>query len=195
MERSSRFISLSGLSGVIAGIAAISGVVAAYFYLGLDFNDPGYYSYAVNESGTANMSFYNFFIVDIIIVFVVSLIAACLLTMKKANQQGRPVWDAIGKRLLVNLLIPIITGGIFCMILLYHEYLALIAPATLIFYGLALLNASKYTLDDVRYLGVAQIVTGLVAALFIEYGLLLWAFGFGLLHIVYGITMYYKYEK
>lgn len=81
------------------------------------------------------------------------------------------------------------------MILIYQGHIELAAPATLVFYGLALLNASKYTLSDIRYLGLLEIVTGLMATFFIEYGLLFWAFGFGLLHIVYGIFMYYKYEK
>ena len=195
MERSSRFISLSGLSGVIAGVAAISGVVAAYLYLGLNFSDPGYYKYAVSENGAPNAAVYTFFITDIFIVFMVSLLAAIMLTMKKTRQQSRPVWDAIAKRLLINMLIPVIAGALFCLILLHHGYLELIAPATLIFYGMALLNAGKYTLNDVRYLGVAEIATGLTATLFFDYGLLFWAFGFGVIHIVYGITMYYKYEK
>jgi hypothetical protein len=93
------------------------------------------------------------------------------------------------------MVIPLAAGGIFCISLLWHGQIAFIAPATMVFYGLALVNASKYTLNDVRYLGVIEIVTGLIASAVIEYGLLFWAFGFGIVHIVYGITMYYKYEK
>jgi len=195
MERSSRFISLSGFSGVIAGIAALAGVVAAYWFLGIDWDTPGYYNYALNENGEANPDFYRFFITDILLVLIVSLTGATTLTMKKAREQERPIWDATSKRLLVNIMIPLVTGSLFCLVLLYHGELALIAPATLIFYGLSLLNASKYTLNDIRYLGIIQIVTGLVASLLPDYGLLFWAFGFGLVHIIYGITMYYKYEK
>lgn len=195
MERSSRFISLSGLSGVIAGVAAIGGVVAAYIFLGMNIEDPGYYKHVLNSDGTLNERVYNFLVIDIFIVFVVSFLGATLLTRQKAKEQSRPVWDAIAKRLLVNILIPLITGAAFCLILLYHNYIALIAPATLIFYGLSLLNASKYTLNDVRYLGVVEIITGLMAAFEIEYALLFWAFGFGVAHIVYGIAMYFKYEK
>ncbi|MDQ3049277.1 MAG: hypothetical protein M3Q95_00180 [Bacteroidota bacterium] len=195
MEHSTRFISLSGLSGVIAGIVALLGVVAAYIFLDMGIDDPGYYKHAINNDGTLNETVYNFFVIDIFIVFLVSLIAATVLTRQKAKQQERPVWDAIAKRLLVNILIPLITGAVFCLILLYHNYIALIAPVTLIFYGLSLLNASRYTLNDVRYLGIVEIVTGLIATFEIEYGLLFWAFGFGVAHIVYGIAMYFKYEK
>src|SRR5687768_4523910 len=154
MERSSRFISLSGFSGVIAGVAAIAGIVAAYKFLGIDWGTPGYYKLAVNENGEANPGFYRFFMIDIVAVLIVSLAGASLLTIKKARQQERPIWDATSKRLLINMMLPLVTGSLFCLVLLYHGQLALIAPATLIFYGLALLNASKYTLNDIRYLGI-----------------------------------------
>ena len=195
MERSSRFLSLSGFSGVISGIAAIAGIAAAYLYLGISPDEPGYYKFAVKDNGEPNPAFYAFFLADIAIVLIVSLLAATLLTIKKARKKGQSVWDATARRLLVNMAIPLVAGGLYCMILLYHGHIAFIAPATLIFYGLALLNASKYTLNDIRALGVIEIIIGLIASVFIEYSLLFWTLGFGILHIVYGMVMYYKYEK
>jgi hypothetical protein len=195
MERSSRFLSLSGLSGAIAGVAAITGVVAAYIFLGLSPDEPGYYEFAVEENGKPNPAFYTFLSIDFISVLIVSLLAASLLTIRKARKQRQPVWDALAKRLVVNMAIPLATGGIFCLMLLYHGQIAFVAPATLIFYGLALFNAGKYTINDIRYLGVFEIITGLGASFAVEYGLLFWAFGFGILHIIYGIAMYLKYEK
>jgi len=195
MERSSRFLSLSGLTGVIAGTIAITGVVAAYLYLGLTVQSPGYYQLAVNSNNEADAAFYTFMLADIAIVLTLSLLAAGILTVRKAGKQGVRVWDATAKRLLINMLLPLAAGTIFCLALLYHNLIAFIAPATLIFYGMALLNAGKYTLNDIRYLGIMEIITGLAASFVIEFGLLFWAFGFGVLHIVYGITMYYKYEK
>ena len=191
MERSSRFISLNGFSGVIAGIAAIAGVAAAYIYLGISIDEPGYYKYIEGDKGRM----YPFFLMVIILVLTTALLAATLLTRKKARQKAIPVWDATARRLLVNMGIPLAAGTLYCLVLLYHGYIFMIAPATLLFYGLALLNASKYTFNDIRFLGILEIVTGLAAALFFEYGLLIWVFGFGVLHIVYGISMYYKYEK
>lgn len=195
MENSSRFMSLSGLSGVIAGVAALCGIFAAYSFLGMEITDAGYYKQSTTESGARNTAFYNFFITAICLVLAVALLGASLMTIRKAKQHGRPVWDTQAKRMLLNFLIPLVAGALFCLILLYHHLIQLIAPATLLFYGLALLNASKYTLNDVRYLGTIQIVLGLIASFYLDYALLLWAFGFGIMHIVYGITMYYKYEK
>jgi hypothetical protein len=58
-----------------------------------------------------------------------------------------------------------------------------------------LINASKYTFNDIRYLGFCEIILGLGAAVYVGYGLYFWALGFGILHIIYGAMMYYKYER
>jgi hypothetical protein len=195
MERSSRFISLSGLSGVFAGVFALIGAGAAYYKLDMHINTPNYYDYAVSATGEPNKDFYMFFFTDAVLVLVASLLMGVFLTNRQAKQKGQAIWDATAKRMLINLMIPLAAGGLFCLSLLQQHLVGLVAPVTLIFYGLALINASKYTLDDIRYLGVCEIVLGLLASVFIGYGLLFWAFGFGILHIVYGIVMYNKYEK
>jgi len=92
-------------------------------------------------------------------------------------------------------LIPLVAGGLFVGGLLYHNEWRLVAPACLVFYGLALVNASKYTLTDIRYLGLLEIVLGLVNLYYADYGLYYWAIGFGLLHIIYGLIMWWKYDK
>ena len=76
-----------------------------------------------------------------------------------------------------------------------YKIFGLVAPTTLLFYGLALYNAGKYTLDEIRYLGVSEIILGLLGCIFIGYGLMFWALGFGVLHIVYGFMMWWKYER
>jgi hypothetical protein len=106
------------------------------------------------------------------------------------------VWDKTTERMLINLLLPLVAGGIFCLILIFKwQLIGLVAPVTLLFYGMALINASKYTFHDIRYLGVSEVILGLIGTYFIGYGLLIWAIGFGILHIVYGLLMYYKYER
>jgi hypothetical protein len=189
MERSSRFISLSGLSGVFAGIFALIGALAAYLYLDLPITSPGYYELKPVDE----VSF--FFLADALFVLSASMAVCIILSIRKAKQKGLSVWDASAKRMLMNLMIPLISGGIFCLILYYHGFIGLIVPVTLIFYGLALINASKYTLNDIRFLGIVEIILGLIASVYMSYGLLFWAVGFGILHIIYGIVLYNKYEK
>ena len=195
MERSSRFISLSGLSGIFAGIFALLGATAVAVNYGFTFDSMFYYGKAELETGEANLSFYIFFGIIALSMVVASLTFGYYFTSKKAKKNNLAVWDSSAKRLLINLFIPLVTGGLFCAILIYHELLPLVVPSTLIFYGLALLNASKYTLNDIRFLGICEIILGLASAIFVKYGLLCWTIGFGLLHIIYGTAMYYKYER
>lgn len=195
MEKSSKFISLSGLSGIFAGIFALLGFFASILYLNQEYSAKSYYDYAYLNDGTINLNFISFFVVNAIVVLLLSLIFGSYFTFKKAKKNKQSIWDNTSKRLLINLMIPLVTGGVFCFILLFHGLFGLIAPVTLIFYGLALLNASKYTLNDIRYLGISEIILGLFSSVIIGYGLYFWAIGFGVLHIVYGSVMYFKYEK
>jgi predicted lysophospholipase L1 biosynthesis ABC-type transport system permease subunit len=196
MERSSRFISLSGLSGVFAGIMALAGAGVAYWYLKLDGWKIPYSEYSIQESsGRMEMDFFTFFALDAFTVLGLSIVVGILLTRRRAKKHGQTIWDPTAKKLLINLVIPLAAGGIFCMILLSHGAVALIAPCTLLFYGLGLVNASKYTLTDIKWLGLSEIALGLIASFYIGYGLIFWAIGFGVLHIVYGTLMYFKYER
>jgi hypothetical protein len=195
MERSSRFLSLSGIAGIIVGMFAITGVAAAYLFLGIGLIEPQFYQFTVGQTLAQESAVYAFLFADFMAVLVLSLFTAIFFAVRNAKKRGLAVWDATASRLLINMLIPLAAGGIFCLILWYHGYVALMAPATLIFYGLALINASKYTINDIRYLGILEVAVGLVASIFMEYGLLFWAFGFGVLHLVYGIKIYFKHER
>ena len=194
MERSSRFLSLSGLSGVFAGIFALIGAAAAYFYMQA-YLAGSYHEIAARIPVVLKISFLNFCLLDAMTVAILSLISGIFFTYRKAKKQGLKVWDKLALRLVVSLFIPLITGGLFCLLLLKYNLFGLIAPTTLIFYGLGLLNASKYTLDEIRYLGITEIILGLLGVYLLGYGLVIWALGFGVLHIIYGTLMYWKYER
>lgn len=185
MSQSSQFISLSGLSGVLAGIYAIIGAI---YVNGLILNHQE--TYITLESDT-----FKKIIVTALFVLAASLLTAYIMTVRKAKKMGENVWNPSSRRLLINFLIPLVTGGIFALLLLRHGHYGLVAPITLLFYGLACLNASKYTLRDVRYLGITEIILGLLAVEFSGFGLYFWAIGFGLCHIVYGGMMHFKYER
>ncbi len=185
MSRSSRFISLSGLSGILAGIYATLGAFIGYFYLN---PTPGEYV-------TLHSWNFKFIVLTLITVAVLSVITAFIITTKKAKRNGEKIWDATTKKLLASFLIPLITGGIYIIIKLNSQHYGLTASLMLIFYGLALVNASKFTLGNVKYLGYAEIVLGLVCAALPGYGLWFWIVGFGILHIIYGSLIYFSEEK
>jgi hypothetical protein len=195
MERSSKFLSLSGLSGISAGLIALLGAGTAFLYLGYDvrgYHSNGFFADRLFVRGQKDILF---LVADALVILVLAIASGIFFTSRKARQNKVQVWNSTSKRLLVNLLIPLAAGGIFCLALLSYGIFFLVAPATLIFYGLALVHASKYTLEDVRILGLSEIVTGLAASFLVGYGLVFWAFGFGLLHIFYGTIMYFKYER
>jgi hypothetical protein len=192
MDRSSRFISLSGLSGVSAGVFGLIGVYFAWDWIheyAVNYND--YYS----RGGSRLLSIEWKLIFLAAAVLTGALVFALYFTWQRAKKNKVPMWDATSRKLLVNLAIPLITGGVFVLGLInYHDW-RFIAPACLIFYGLALVNASKYTLSDIRYLGLLEIALGLANMWFFGWGLYFLGVGFGVLHIVYGLIMWWKYES
>ena len=189
MNKSSRFISLSGLSGILAGLYALIGAYLAKFIL-TNYN---YLSQRKNPMDIDQTQF-KLIVIAVVVAFL-SIVTAFILTRRKAKQQGTSIWDSTTKRLLFNFLTPLITGGIFSLILLDQGFYGFVAPATLIFYGLALFSASKYTFGNVKYLGIAEIILGLISMNYIGYGLYFWAIGFGILHIIYGTLIYFKNDK
>lgn len=202
MERSSRFISLSGLSGIAAGVCAL---VGAYFARNVIINSNSLvaenynYNNEVARNASRNTNLIDFMGNQLFLIAIVTFIAAFALsfifTYLRSKKTKTPLWGNTSRRLFINVMIPMIAGGIYLLKLIEHEAYGLIAPGCLIFYGLALVNASKYTLGEVRYLGYLQIILGLTSLCFIGYGLYFWAIGFGILHIVYGIFMWNKYER
>ena len=191
MARSSKFISLSGLSGISAGVAALVGALVAYMRFNTDA-----FNYATGNIVPFNTrrEMLEFILLDGACVLAVAIAFGVFFTMRKARRSGHAVWNTISKRLLISLFIPLVAGGLFCIALFYRDLLWVCFPATLVFYGLALINASKYTLRDVEYLGMFEIALGLISLFVVGYNLLFWAIGFGLLHIIYGASMYFKYD-
>lgn len=189
MERSSRFISLSGLSGVFAGLSALIG--GLYVCSVLE-------KYGINYFEAKNRTFSSDLVLELILtmflILVFALTFGIIFTVRKSKKYSLPIWTTATKNMLFNLAIPLAVGGVFSLALLYHEIHVLIAPVTLLFYGLALVNAEKYTFSDVKYLGYCQLILGCISLFYLGYGLIFWIIGFGILHILYGLIMFKKYK-
>ena len=194
MERSSKFLSLSGLSGIFAGVCALLGAAVAWFFI-LDSGQVQNSEYMGSAGGllTSGIGFY--LALDAILVLVFAVLGAVYFSQRKARKAGQQFWTNTTQRLLVHLMIPLVTGGIFTVILVFRNNLELVAPVMLIFYGLSLVNAGKFTFGEIHYLGLTEIGLGILAGIFINHGLLFWTVGFGLMHIVYGTVMYYRHER
>ncbi len=189
MERGSRFLSLSGLSGVFAGCVALIGAIFVWFKL--KSRNIDYFSTLKNLAGSDILLSW---IVTGLVILVLAISGAYFLTLKRSKETNQPVWSLTTRRMLLDFSIPLVTGALFCIGLLYHGLFLWLAPATLIFYGLALVSAEKHTLGEMKYLGFCQIILGLISVFFTELGLVCWALGFGILHIFYGLMMHRKYR-
>ena len=197
MERSSRFISLSGLSGVMAGLCALVGAWFAYDVInpsGLSSFDARTYHRDYSLDTVKDYMGHRLFTIAVA-TFISALVLAFIFTYLRSKKSGVPIWGTASRRLLVAVAIPMIAGGFYLLREIQVGNYGLIAPGSLIFYGLALVNASKFTLGEIRFLGYSQIILGIINCWMLGYGLYFWAIGFGLMHIVYGIAMWYKYER
>lgn len=183
MERSSKFLSLSGWAGILAGVYALTGAWIATSIF--EFHpDEIFYTYPDLTNIILTATGVLFF----------SLISALLDSRRKARKNNKKAWNATSRRLLMSMSVPLLTGGVLISLLISKGLIGLIAPLTLLFYGLALYNAGAYTIKEVRIMGFVQMFLGLLNVAFISYGLFFWAIGFGLVHIVYGIYMYFRFE-
>ncbi|WP_025762512.1 hypothetical protein [Dyadobacter tibetensis] len=193
MEKSSKFLSLSGLSGVFAGIFALMGAAIAYIHFKTDW-----LAEILTPTGLSNKTGRSqiilFLFLDGLLVLAFSLTFGIILTIRKARKRGLKVWNGSSRRLLRAMMVPLLTGGIFCIAMLYYGLIWLIFPTSLIFYGLALVTASRFTYSEVFYLGVSEIIIGCLALFMTSYAVVLWSVGFGLLHIIYGLAMHNKYD-
>ena len=194
MEESSRFLTLSGLSGIFAGIIALIGAAIAYFIIlktGTIKYDEYFRSLSIKDTDVLRLQL----LLDGLTVLFLALGASLFFSIRKAQKTGVRIWTSVSKRMLISLLIPLFTGGVVIVALLIQKQVWLIVPSMLLFYGLALINAGKFTFNEVFYLGLSEILTGLFSLFFPDFGIWFWAFGFGILHITYGSIMFRRYER
>ncbi|GAB5409622.1 MAG: hypothetical protein BalsKO_19870 [Balneolaceae bacterium] len=184
MERSSKFLSLSGWAGILAGVYALVGV---------------WISYSVFEFNPTELFYAHEQLHQVVLlatgIFVLALVTAIFFSKRKANSKEETIWNSTSKRLLANMAVPALTGGLLVVIIVSEGLLGLAAPMLLIFYGLSLFVAGNFTINEVKFLGIIQLFLGLINLLFIEYGLIFWGIGFGVFHIIYGMYMHFRYER
>ena len=179
MERSSRFISLSGMSGILAGVLALIATYAAWYFI---------------ENTSSGDQLFVQLAATAVITLILALFFGVYLTVRKSRKDNVSIANTLTKRLILSLAIPLLAGAVFTIALCYHGYFGMVAPALLVFYGLSLINASKFTVTDIEYLGYCEVALGCMALFFMGNGLIFWAIGFGLLHIIYGTVMHKKYH-
>ncbi|HBS85602.1 MAG: hypothetical protein A2W91_14435 [Bacteroidetes bacterium GWF2_38_335] len=193
MERSSKFLTLNGFAGVFVGIIAMAGGVITLLWLdnkNMVYED--FFNVSPSTNGFSNMYF--LFAISGAVLFF-SILVSSIMTMSKAKKKNYKIWDATTRKVLFHFFLPMVVGGILCLIFVHKGLFPMVAPFMLIFFGLALISCSKYTFNELKVLGIIETILGLIAAVYLQYGLYFWMVGFGLLNIIYGLFMFFKYEK
>ena len=193
MEESSRFLSLSGLSGIVAGVAGIAGAIIAHLIItgNSPHTDWCLRPLAGGEAGTAPAAK---LFAAMAVVLVVAFSGAVILSSRKAKRSGIKAWTPVTRRMLISLLIPLAAGGLFVLFTVRTVPANVTAASTLIFYGVAMMSAGKFTFGEIHWLGVLEVVTGLACLLLPQWTIIIWAAGFGVIHICYGLFMHLRYR-
>ena len=188
MERSKRFLSLSGIAGIPVGLTALAGIAAINFTIHQSWN-----VWLLPE--TLNLSTIQLIWLGVItaLMFGIAAIITWILSHKKVPTQK--LASPPSKKFLEALAIPIAFGTVACLLFAKNELYAYIPGLSLLMYGLGMIQAAQHSFQELKRLGLALAVLGLVAFLAPTYSLILWAMGFGGLHILYGIWMHQKYDR
>lgn len=190
MQSRTRFLSLSGMSGILSGIYALIG---AYIAINWAHHSERIVYNDLQELWLTPLVIK--FIVLALTILILSLLTSFYFTKRKANMKGEALWTKASSSALIRFLVPLVIGGVFILALLKRGDLDMIAAACLIFYGLALYSASHFTFRDIATLGFIQMFLGILSLFLPGNGLIFWALGFGVMHIVYGTIMYFKYDR
>lgn len=181
MERSTKVLSLSGMSAIVVGILAIVAAMLAN---------------CIIENGWSHIYKVRSLMLLAILLFIICFAIVLIFSKWKAKKNGLMFkFDRTVQKMLWNFFLPLIVGGVLCLGLIYQGHYGLTSSIMLIFYGLALINLSNFTFSNIRYLGYVQLVLGVIDFLMVNYSLLFWMIGFGVCHVVYGIMFYLKYER
>src|SRR6185295_8318651 len=96
MERSVKFISLTGLSGILAGLYALAGAIMAYSLL--YYPEPPYgfeFSFIFEDMVRVKL------LLTAGIVLVLSIGTGCILSMGKAKRLNVTIWNSASKQLFI----------------------------------------------------------------------------------------------
>lgn len=199
MERSSRFLSLSGWSGIWAGCTALVGALIAFIWLPpelLKMYDGSYGPLGKSQEAFCFCgAIFSRTVTLALMILIIALAGAYFFTARKMRREGASLSQPASRRMLWAMALPMIVGAFFVFAFMRSGHPDYLTATCLVFYGLALINGSNHTLGEIRNLGYLQIVLGVIALFLPGWGLYFWIAGFGFFHIVYGIMMWNKYDK
>jgi len=197
MERPVRYSSMSGLSGILAGCVTLAGL--ATDTLVCEHWGLGSTTMWINLGVWAG-------------VFLAALAGTLGLTRIRELRQGMPLWSPIKRKILMTILPPFVAGAGLTAAIVYRWYTprgpnewGLIAPVWMLFYGVACWQVGEFSIRELRYMGAAFVLAGLLSAAFCQSSVpalslaegtapyLTLGVTFGGFHIVYGVIVRIRY--
>jgi len=174
-----KILSLMGWPGIYLGFVGTVGALVAN---------------SIVESPIGELEKLRFLMIDAAVVGVLAVAAAAFLSARRLKRAGLSMWGSDSRGVVLELTVPLLTGAVFCYVLLLNRMYLAVPGSLLLFYGLALAAAAKFGHFEIRVLGVVEIALGFAALAFPVHALMYWAMGFGIAHILYGSLIYFKYE-
>ncbi len=186
MERSSRFLSLSGWAGIIPGLLALAGLATAGWFIDLA---------RLTGDLDAGITIKSPLVLQLstiaIAVLVLSIFSSWYTCIREARLGKQATWSPAIRNMIIHLAIPLMAGAIIVGWIYDKGQWELLSPVLLSFYGLALVLVSQFTLRSVFWLGLFEIALSIPAGV-TGWDLPVLAVGFGFAHIVYGMMMFNK---
>lgn len=191
MERPVRYTAHSGLAGIFAGVIALCGIVLDVW---------AWQNAWTIEEGIINCMFVW------LGVLVASVFSIGLLTHIRETQQGIPHWSKLKMRMFKALILPFIAGAGLSCILVLSWFKAnaveqvvfsqgILVPAIwMLFYGIGCWQMGEFSIIEMRLMGAAFVVAGLVCAVLCQHSpYQALAITFGGFHIVYGVVTWARH--
>jgi len=189
MERHSSFFSLSGFTGILIGIV---GCIAIFLV------DTMTHGYGINFDGFSQLPIL-FLEIGIMVIGILTIVLSLFILWKrgrnkaKKNKQG--LWNAFAKKQRINLLLLLLVFLVILILIGSKGYYRLITPLLLSFYGLLLLNLSRFQSKSLLFLGLATLILGIVSYVSYTDKIFLLALGVGIFPIIYGLLTFNKSKK
>lgn len=174
MERSTKYSTFSGPSGILAGAASIVGCVVTH---SLATRPPGSDSFRIPFLITWSM----------VILFAIG--ADFLLMKRRAARVGKRIVSRLGKQMVFAAGPGLGTGVLLTLYLLQHNMLTNVYPFWMLSYGIAVCAVGQFSQREVKALGVAFLLAGTLTLLMPGWGLPLMALSFGGFHIIYALLI------
>jgi hypothetical protein len=101
MERSSKFLSLSGLAGIFAGVCALIGAAVAWFFI--FESSPGQFNEFISNPGVSSTSRTGFYLaLDALLILGFALLGAVYFSFRKAKKARSEILDVFNPATVIS---------------------------------------------------------------------------------------------